>query len=58
MNLKVPFDASTLMKGRKEGDSMIILFGTPGWGWRMFGLLGKHNKWFLGLSFLNKRVLK
>lgn len=37
---------------------MIILFGTPGWGWKMFGLLGKQNKWFLGFSLLNKRSNK
>jgi hypothetical protein len=29
---------------------MKVLWGYPGWGWQMFGLIGKENKWFFGLS--------
>ena len=34
---------------------MKLLFGTPGWGWRMYGLLGKDQKWFFGLTFKDTR---
>lgn len=29
---------------------MRVLLGYPGWGWKMYGLLGKENKWFFGFS--------
>ena len=29
---------------------MKVLWGYPGWGWQMFGLIGKENKWIFGLS--------
>lgn len=29
---------------------MKLLLGTRLWGWRMFGLLGRHARWFLGFS--------
>ena len=29
---------------------MKLYLGTPGWGWRMWGLIGKNSKWFLGFS--------
>lgn len=29
---------------------MKILFGDDVYGWRMWGLLGKNAKWFLGYS--------
>jgi len=33
-----------------EKRRMKVLWGYPGWGWQMFGLIGKENKWFFGLS--------
>jgi hypothetical protein len=29
---------------------MKVLFGIHGWGWRLFGLLGTHARWFAGFS--------
>ena len=29
---------------------MRFLWGWPGWGWHMYGILGKNNMWFIGLS--------
>ena len=29
---------------------MKILFNTNIYGWRMWGLLGKHERWFFGFS--------
>lgn len=29
---------------------LILLKPHKGWGWFMWGLLGKHNRWFLGFS--------
>ena len=30
-------------------DNMRIYFGTPGWGWTMYGI-GYKNSWFIGFS--------
>ena len=29
---------------------MKLLLGTPGWGWRLFGIVGKDSDWFIGYS--------
>lgn len=33
---------------------MKIYLGTPGWGWKMYGI-GYKTKWFLGLSIQDTR---
>ena len=31
-------------------DRMKFYFGTPGWGWKLYGI-GYGNRWFIGASF-------
>ena len=35
---------------------MKLLLGTPGWGWRMYGLLGNGERWFFGFSMRREGV--
>lgn len=35
---------------------MKILLGTPGWGWRVFGIAGARARWFLGFSMASTEV--
>ena len=34
---------------------MRLLFGYPGWGWKMWGILGKENRWFVGFSMQERK---
>ena len=35
-----------------------LVWGWPGWGWRLYGVIYKGSKCFLGLSIRNDRELK